>query len=79
MIAQFESVAILAFGLVFLLGSLFWLWMLIDCAVHEPSQGNEKIVWILIILLTHFLGATIYFFVRRPNRRARQESNASSA
>ncbi len=51
-----------------LLGTVFWVWMLIDCAVHEPNQGNEKIVWILIILFTHLLGAAIYFFARRPAR-----------
>lgn len=53
-----------------LLGTVFWVWMLIDCAIHEPNEGNEKIVWILIILFTHFLGAAIYFFARRPTRIA---------
>ncbi len=47
----------------------FWLWMLVDCAVNEPSQGNDKIVWILVIIFTHFLGALIYFCARRPQRR----------
>ena len=53
---------------VLLLGTVFWVWMLIDCALHETPQGNEKLVWILIILFTHFLGALIYFFARRPQR-----------
>ena len=50
------------------LGTVFWIWMLIDCATKESSQGNEKVVWILLIALTHFLGALIYFLVRRPTR-----------
>lgn len=50
-------------------GTIFWIWMLIDCAIHEPS-GSDKIVWILIILLASFIGAAIYFLVRRPKRRA---------
>jgi len=44
----------------------FWIWMLIDCVSNEPSEGNDKIIWILIIIFTHGLGALIYFFVRRP-------------
>jgi phosphotransferase system glucose/maltose/N-acetylglucosamine-specific IIC component len=46
----------------------FWIWMLIDCVSNEPSEGNDKIIWILIIIFTHGLGALIYFFVRRPER-----------
>lgn len=52
------------------LGTVFWIWMLIDCAMNEPSDGNDKLVWILVILFAHFLGALIYFFVRRPRRLA---------
>ena len=63
----------LLFGLaVFSLGvlvTIFWIWMLVDCATKETSQGNDKLIWILIILFTHFHGAALYFFVRRPNRR----------
>jgi hypothetical protein len=51
-----------------IIGTVFWLWMLIDCAVKEPSSGNDKLIWILIILLTHLIGALIYFLVRRPKR-----------
>ena len=51
-----------------LLASVFWIWMLIDCAMNEPNEGTSKIVWILIILFTHFLGAGIYFLARRPER-----------
>ncbi len=53
-----------------ILSSLFWIWMLIECATREPNDGNEKIVWILVIVLTHLIGALIYFFVRRPRRIA---------
>lgn len=52
-------------------GTVLWIWMLIDCAVNEPSTGNDKIVWILVIVLTHGLGALIYLLVRRPARMAR--------
>ncbi len=54
--------------LIGILGTVFWIWMLIDCATKESSQGNDKIVWIIVIALTHFIGALIYFLVRRPTR-----------
>lgn len=57
------------FGLVIILGTVFWIWMIVDCATNEPAGDNNKIVWILVIVLTHLLGAAIYFFVRRPERK----------
>ena len=51
-------------------GSVFWIWMLIDCATKEDNQGNTKIVWIIIILLAHWVGALLYLLVRRRQRIA---------
>jgi hypothetical protein len=48
---------------------VFWIWMLVDCATKEPSEGNDKIIWILVIIFTHWLGALIYYLVRRPERK----------
>ena len=60
------------FLLVFLVlgigGTVFWVWMIIDCATKEPSGGNDKLIWILVIVLTHWIGALIYLLVRRPKR-----------
>ena len=58
---------VLAVGL-FLIG--FWVWMLIDCLKNEPSEGNDKLVWLLVIVFTKIFGAAIYYFVRRPRRPA---------
>ena len=55
--------------IVVLVGGFFWVWMIIDCATHEPS-GTDKIVWILVILLGSCVGALIYLLVRHPNRIA---------
>jgi hypothetical protein len=58
-------------GLVALLfGFLFWLWMLVDCATKESSEGNTKVVWIIIIVFTYIIGALLYCVVRRPQRYA---------
>lgn len=68
MLGGFELLFFLPMLLLGLLGTVFWVWMLIDCALHEPSEGNDKLVWILVILFAHFIGALIYFLVRRPSR-----------
>lgn len=57
-----------ALGLIAILGTVFWIWMLVDCATNEPANSNDKVLWILIIVLTHLLGAVIYYFARRPTR-----------
>jgi hypothetical protein len=44
---------------------VFWVWMLIDSIRNESLSSNERIVWVLVIVLTHFLGALIYFIVSR--------------
>ncbi len=59
------------FFLVFVIGgTIFWVMMIIECATKESSQGNTKLIWILIIVFTHWVGALIYYFVRRPQRIA---------
>ena len=65
----FSVIAAVSVGLG-VLGTIFWVWMLVDCATKEPDEGNSKVVWTIIIVLTHLVGAAIYFFVRRPQRRA---------
>jgi Phospholipase_D-nuclease N-terminal len=62
------------FGGVFLAlaiaSTFFWVFMIIECATKESNRGNEKVIWILIIIFTHWVGALLYYFVRRPQRIA---------
>jgi hypothetical protein len=51
-----------------LLVSIFWIWVLIDCVTKEPSEGNDKVAWLLFILFVPWVGALVYYFVRRPER-----------
>jgi hypothetical protein len=67
----FLIVPFILIGITFAMAALaFWIWMLVDCATNEPAT-NDKIVWLLVIILLHFLGALIYFFARRLNRPQR--------
>ena len=50
--------------------TVFWVLMIVECATKEPAEGNDKLIWILIIVFTHWIGALIYYFVRRPQRIA---------
>ena len=47
----------------------FWIWMLIHAAQNKGLSEGEKVAWVLIIVLAHFLGALIYFFVGRPKAK----------
>ncbi len=69
--AMFVIVPLLGLALL-----IFWLWMLIDCLRNEPSDGNDKIVWVLVIIFTNWIGALIYYFVRRPERPDRKRGGA---
>lgn len=64
-----RTVGIPELMLIFLIvvGGGLWIWMIVDCAVNEPS-GSDKIVWILVILIGGCIGAAIYLLVRRPKR-----------
>jgi hypothetical protein len=64
-------VALFMFFVVLVLGvggTILWIWMLVDCATKEKSEGNDKLIWILVIVLTYWIGALIYLIVRRPKR-----------
>jgi len=69
LLVGFVGLALLAFVAV-VVG--FWIWMLIDCAIHTPSDGNLKQVWVLIIAFSGLIGALVYFSVQRPRNRFRE-------
>jgi len=63
---------VVGFMLVMLMLSLaltaFWIWMLVDCVRNRNIGSDEKVVWVVVIALLHFLGALIYFFAARHRR-----------
>lgn len=46
-----------------------WIWTLMDCIRNEPSEGNDKVVWVVVIAAMNWIGALIYLIVRRPQRQ----------
>ena len=66
--AIFGILFFLVCGLLALAAITFWIWMLVDCLMNEPSEGNDKLIWAMVILFVTGLGAIIYFLARRPDR-----------
>ncbi len=57
--------------LLFILGlTVFWIWMLVDCA-NRMSAGHTGLVgWVIVIALTHVIGALAYSLFGRGTRPA---------
>ena len=44
----------------------FWIWMLIHAITNKGLTDVEKLIWVLVVIFLHALGALIYFFVGKP-------------
>ena len=53
----------------FMIGVIaFWIWMLVDVAKRNddqfpPGGNDQKLLWILIVVLTGGIGSLIYYFL----------------
>ncbi len=58
-----------------ILGTIFWIWMVIDCATNKRLRDDQRVVWLLVIIFTHLIGAIIYYFAgRTPQAGQAQEA-----
>lgn len=60
-------------------GIIFWIMMIIDIVRRDDSEfksSNERVVWILVVALTSYIGALIYYFAaKRPMDEAKAKKN----
>ncbi len=63
----FGGFAVIAFVLA-IVATIVWIWALVDCLQNPRINGTEKLVWVLVILFLHVLGAIIYLAVGRQSR-----------
>jgi len=50
-------------------GLIIWIIMLVDVVQRKFKNENDKVMWILIVVLTGIIGALIYYFIiKRPNK-----------
>lgn len=66
--AGVSLIVLLICGLLALLACVFWIWMLISAITNPRIGGGEKVAWVLVIILLHFLGALIYLLVGKSRR-----------
>ena len=50
--------------------TIFWIWMLIDCARNPRLRGAAKVGWLLAVFFLHWIGALVYFFAGRSRGQA---------
>ncbi len=50
------------------LTAVFWLWMLVDCALNKKMRAGSKVCWFIFIFFTQIVGALIYFFLMCQQR-----------
>lgn len=68
MLGMPELIMILLILVIGVGGTAFWIWALLDCIQNEPADGDQRTIWVVVIALTHVVGALLYVLVRRPNR-----------
>ncbi|MBI5159710.1 PLDc N-terminal domain-containing protein [Candidatus Micrarchaeota archaeon] len=69
MMCMFGVVVWAAIAVFTLLMLIVWVLMLVDCIKRKFTNENDRLLWILIVVLAGFIGATIYYFlVKRPDK-----------
>jgi len=64
----------LGVGLLVVAASIFWVWMLVHAITNKQLSDTDRIMWVLVVLFLHLLGALIYFFVGRTSQGAVRRS-----
>lgn len=55
-------------GTVGIAAAALWIWMLVEVLSRETDENNNRLIWALVIIFTHSVGALIYIFARRGER-----------
>ena len=65
---QLSNLSVVFFWQLFLFFVLFfWIFCVID-VLRNSFNGNDKLVWILVLLFVPILGPFLYFFIGRKKR-----------
>ncbi len=59
----------LFFVAIILGGTAFWIWMIVDVATRKFKKDDERIAWVLVVVLAGLLGSIIYFFVVKTSKK----------
>lgn len=71
----FAGFWLLWFGIA-VLGTIFWIWMLVDVLKREfpKDKENDKIIWLLVVILTHWIGALVYYFLVKKKEKHKEKN-----
>ncbi|HCX22169.1 MAG: hypothetical protein CMB80_18865 [Flammeovirgaceae bacterium] len=58
----------LFFALIALFLFAVWIWTLVDIIQGEFKDNNEKLLWIILVILLPFIGTILYFAIGSKNR-----------
>lgn len=48
---------------------IFWGWALIDILKSDFKDGINKLIWLLVVFFLYVLGALLYVFIGRNQKR----------
>ena len=52
--------------LIWIFAAILWIWALLDCLKNPAlKNGVDRLVWIIVIVFLHVLGALIYYLVMK--------------
>jgi Phospholipase_D-nuclease N-terminal len=70
-----EALFLLFFLVVAVLGTVAWIWALVD-AIRVPEESmfraGNRLIWVLVIVFGHLLGAIAYLAIGRPDASTRR-------
>jgi hypothetical protein len=60
------AIGMLIFWIIFGgVGFILWLWALIDCIRRQFTNPNDKVLWLVLIILIGWIGPILYLIVGR--------------
>ena len=72
------GIGIIIFFLVIIFAMIaVWVYAIVDITKND-FEGDNKMIWLLIVILVGFLGAIIYFIVGREKKISKTESDSTS-
>src|SRR5262245_4059386 len=58
---------VIVFWILGLAATVFWVWMMIDAIVNEPTT-EQKILWFIVTFCLPVIGSLAYLFIRKLGR-----------
>lgn len=57
-------------GMLMMIASfIFWGWALVEVLKSDFKNDTNKLIWLLFVFFLYFVGALLYFFIGRKQRK----------